>query len=148
MANKRATNYEQFEAELLEKPGIRKAYEALKPKYDMISTLIERRNQLQISQTELASIVGTKQPAISRLEKGDYNTTLSTLFRVANALDLDISLKVRKKKTEFTARFTLKTKRLHHSNQRHNLLYCPNMVTYSRCPCCKSTAQVIQHSSE
>ena len=98
MANKRATNYEQFEAELLEKPGIRKAYEALKPKYDMISTLIERRNQLQMSQTELASIVGTKQPAISRLEKGDYNTTLSTLFRVANALDLDISLKVRKKK--------------------------------------------------
>ncbi|GAG87543.1 unnamed protein product, partial [marine sediment metagenome] len=78
--------------------GIRKAYEALKPKYDMISTLIERRNQLQMSQTELASIVGTKQPAISRLEKGDYNTTLSTLFRVANALDLDISLKVRKKK--------------------------------------------------
>lgn len=98
MANKRATNYEQFEAELLEKPGIRKAYEALKPKYDMISSLIERRNQLQMSQTELASIVGTKQPAISRLEKGDYNTTLSTFFRVANALDLDISLKVRKKK--------------------------------------------------
>jgi len=98
MANKRATNYEQFEAELLEKPRIRKAYEALKPKYDMISTLIERRNQLQMSQTELARIVGTKQPAISRLEKGDYNTTLSTFFRVANALDLDISLKVRAEK--------------------------------------------------
>jgi len=98
MANKRAASYEQFEAELLEKPGIRKAYEALKPKYDMISALIERRNQLQMSQTELASIVGTKQPAISRLEKGDYNTTLSTLFRVANALDLDISLEVRGEK--------------------------------------------------
>jgi len=95
MANKRVTNYEQFEAELLKKPGIRKEYEALKPKYDMIRMLIERRNQLQMSQTKLARIVGTKQPAISRLEKGDYNTTLSTFFRVANALDLDISLKVR-----------------------------------------------------
>jgi hypothetical protein len=31
------------------------------------------------------------------LEKGDYNTTLSTFFKVADALDLDISLKARRK---------------------------------------------------
>ena len=49
-----------------------------------------------ISQTQLARIIGTKQPAISRLEKGDYNTTLSTFFKVADALDLDISLKARR----------------------------------------------------
>lgn len=95
MTNKKATKYEEFEAELLKRPGIRKEFEALKPKYDMIRSLIERRNQLQISQTKLAKIVGTKQPAISRLEKGDYNTTLSTFFKVANALDLDVSLKAR-----------------------------------------------------
>lgn len=97
MPNKKATNFEEFEAELLKKPGIRREYEALKPKYDMIQSLIERRNQLRLSQTELAEIVGTKQPAISRLEKGDYNTTLSTFFKVASALDLDISLKARGK---------------------------------------------------
>jgi len=95
MANKKATSYEEFEAELLKKPEIRREYEALKPKYDMIQSLIERRNQLRISQTQLAWMVGTKQPAISRLENGDYNTTLSTLFKVAYALDLDISLNVR-----------------------------------------------------
>ena len=100
MANKKATTYKEFEAELLKKSGIRKEYEALQPKYDMIRSLIERRNQLRISQKQLAEIVGTKQPAISRLEKGDYNTTLSTLFKVANALGLDISLKARTK-TEF-----------------------------------------------
>ena len=37
--NKKATNYEEFEAELLKKPQIRKEYEALKPKYDMIRSL-------------------------------------------------------------------------------------------------------------
>ena len=97
MTNKKTTRYEEFEAELLRKPEIRREYEALKPKYSMIWSLIERRNQLRISQTQLAKIVGTKQPAISRLEKGDYNTRLSTLFKVANALDLDlnISLKAR-----------------------------------------------------
>lgn len=97
MANKKGTRYEDFEARLLKKPGIRKQYEALQPKYDMIWSLIERRNQLRISQKQLAEIVGTKQPAISRLEKGDYNTTLSTLFKVADALDLDISLQTRTK---------------------------------------------------
>ena len=93
MTNKRGTKYEDFEAELLRKPEIRREYDALKPKYEMIQSLIERRNQLRISQTQLARIIGTRQPAISRLERGDYNTTLNTLFKVASALDLDISLK-------------------------------------------------------
>ena len=96
MVNKKATNYDEFEAELLEKPEIRKEYEALKPKYDMIRVLIKRRSKLGMSQTELARRIGTRQPAISRLEKGDYNTTLSTLFRATEALGLDISLKARR----------------------------------------------------
>ena len=96
MTNNRGTKYEDFEAELLRKPEIRREYEALKPKYEMIQSLIERRNQLRISQTQLARIIGTRQPAISRLERGDYNTTLNTLFKVASALDLDISLKARR----------------------------------------------------
>jgi DNA-binding XRE family transcriptional regulator len=95
MANIKGTKYEDFEAELLQRPGVRAEYEALKPKYDIVRALIERRKQLQISQTELARIIGTKQPAISRLEKGDWNTTLNTLFKVANALDLDIHLDIR-----------------------------------------------------
>ncbi len=95
MANRKATNFDEFERELLKRPGIRREYEALQPKYDMIRSLIERRNQLHISQTQLARMVGTKQPAISRLEKGDYNTTLKTFFKVAEALDLDIYLKAR-----------------------------------------------------
>ncbi len=97
MKPQKATRYEDFEAELLKRPGIRKEYEALEPKYEMISSLIERRNQLKLSQTQVARIIGTKQPAISRLEKGDYNTTLNTFFKVADALDLDICLKARKK---------------------------------------------------
>jgi len=104
MANKKATNYEQFEAELLKKPRIRKEYEALKPKYDMIRKIIQRRNELQMSQGELAGIIGTQQPAISRLEKGDYNTTLSTFFKVTNALGLDISLEVREEENRTSSK--------------------------------------------
>jgi predicted transcriptional regulator len=94
---KKATNYDEFEAKLLEKPIIRREYEALRPRYEMIRSLIKRRSQLRLSQAELARLIGTKQPAISRLEKGDYNTTLNTFFKVAEALDMDVSLKTRRK---------------------------------------------------
>lgn len=97
MKNKKPTRYEDFEAELLDRPGVHGEYDALKPKYELVQTIIERRNQLKISQTELARIIGTRQPAISRLEKGDSNTTLRTFFKVAEALDLDISLNIRQK---------------------------------------------------
>jgi len=95
MTEGNTTRYTDFETDLLSKPGIRKEYDALKPKYDIVRTIIERRNQLKISQTRLARIIGTRQPAISRLEKGDSNTTLSTLLKVAEALDLDIAISVR-----------------------------------------------------
>jgi len=90
------TNLFDFKKEILKDEKAREEYERLKPKYELIHALIERRHQLCISQTELARITGTKQPAISRLERGDYNTTMDTLFKVANALDLDISLNAKK----------------------------------------------------
>jgi len=95
MTNNKATSYEEFEAELLQDPEIRKEYEALKPKYAMIQSLIERRNELRLSQVKLAKIIGMQQPAISRLENGGGNTTISTLFKVADALDLDVEFKPR-----------------------------------------------------
>ena len=48
MVRKKATSFDEFEAELLKDPEVRKEYEALKPKYDMIRSVIKRRNELQI----------------------------------------------------------------------------------------------------
>lgn len=95
MVNKKPTSYEDFEAELLSRPGVRREYDLLKSKYDIIRSLVERRSQLRLSQTALAGKVGTKQPAISRLETGDCDVSLNTLLRVAAALQLDISLTAR-----------------------------------------------------
>ena len=87
------TDFKDFKAELLGKPGIRKEYDALSRKYEIIQTLIARRNELSISQRELARLIGMQQPAICRLERGDNNITVETLFRVAHALNLDIEFK-------------------------------------------------------
>jgi predicted transcriptional regulator len=104
MKKKTATNFEEFEGELLKDPEIRKEYEDLKPKYEMIQSLIKRRNQLRMSQSQLAKTVGTRQPAISRLERGEFNNvTLSTLIKVAHALDLELDISLKTRRTKVTA---------------------------------------------
>jgi DNA-binding XRE family transcriptional regulator len=101
MIKEKLTTLDDFEAELLQDPEFRKEYESLKPKFEMISHLIERRNLLKLSQTQLAKMVGMRQPAISRLERGDYNTTLGTLVKVIDALGLDLDISP---KAELTTR--------------------------------------------
>lgn len=62
--------------------------------YEFRGKLIEARRQSQLSQAELSKLSGLKQQAISRLEKGyqDRSVTLPTLLRYVDALGLDLSL--------------------------------------------------------
>ena len=94
---KKSIKYEDFKAELLADQEVRAEYEALEPEFRLIRSIISRRNELNVSQEQLARLVGTKQPGISRLERSDGNVTINTLRRIADALDadLDISLKAR-----------------------------------------------------
>jgi len=96
MLNK-SVKHRDFKAHLLKDPKVRQEYEALEPEFKLIRDVLLRRSELNLSQVQLAKLVGTRQPAISRLERGDGNITISTLRRVADALnaDLDISLKAR-----------------------------------------------------
>jgi len=89
------TNFKEFKDELLKKPNIRREYEALNPKYEIIQAIIARRNEMSLSQRKLARLVGMKQPAICRLERGDKNITIETLLRVASVLNLEIECKPR-----------------------------------------------------
>lgn len=53
------------------------------------------RLDMQISQQQLADIVGMERPNISRLESGAHSPTIQTLVRVADALELKVSDLVR-----------------------------------------------------
>ena len=87
-------NHDDVKRELLKNPEIKREYDELKSLYEIKGQLIELRNQLGISQKELAELVGTKQSAISRLESGSYNPSIEFLGKVAHALGgrLDISI--------------------------------------------------------
>ena len=79
--------FEDVKAKALKNPEFRKAYDELKPKYAVISMILDARINKGITQAELAKKIGTKQSAIARLESGTYNPTISFLQKIADALD-------------------------------------------------------------
>jgi predicted transcriptional regulator len=88
-------DYRKLRAELLKDPEIKKEYDALEPEFALIRSLIRKRLDAKLSQSELAKKVGTKQSAISRLESGAYNPTIGMLRKVAKALDADLKVSIR-----------------------------------------------------
>jgi len=52
-----------------------------------------RRKELKLTQSDLASLIGKKRPYISRVEKGE-DIRLSNFALIANALNLSIQLTV------------------------------------------------------
>ena len=57
--------------------------------------LVALRKRRGLDQWQLAKMVGTQQPAISRIEKADYqNWSFNTLRKVASALDARIRISI------------------------------------------------------
>ncbi len=79
-------SYKTFKKQLLKDQEIKKNYDELGPEFELIQMIIEKRIEQNLTQSELAKKIGTKQSAISRLERGAYNPTLAFLRKTANAL--------------------------------------------------------------
>ena len=84
--------FSAFKKNLLKDPTIRQSYEALGPEYAFIAMIIQHRLSKGLSQADLARKIGTKQSAISRLESGRANPTVSFLRDVAKALDEELKI--------------------------------------------------------
>jgi transcriptional regulator with XRE-family HTH domain len=55
----------------------------------------ERRKELDLSQAEVAELVGTTQSAIARLESGGRPPRIDTLLRIADALDCELIVELK-----------------------------------------------------
>ena len=91
------TNYEEFKRKALKNKELKQRYDALEPEFALITMLIQKRLQKKLTQKELAQKIGTKQSAISRLESGTYNPTLSFIGKVADALDASVAISLKRK---------------------------------------------------
>ena len=89
------TTYKKFKTKVLKDPAVKQAYDALGPEYAVVQTIIQQRLKRGWSQTKLAEEIGSRQPVISRIERGEGNPSLKTLQRIADALDLSLSVSMR-----------------------------------------------------
>ncbi len=66
----------------------------------MLSQVIrEFRYQQELSQTDVAKLAATKQATVSVFENNPESTKLDTLFKILTALELEVVVQPRHKKT-------------------------------------------------
>ena len=82
--------FEDWQKERLGDPEFAAELQALEPGYQIARLRIARG----LTQTQLAEMVGTKQPSIARLEKGETSPDLAFLKKLALALDARIEVNV------------------------------------------------------
>ena len=82
---------EQFKAKALQDPAVRAEYERLeREEMPMLDTILKARAEAGLTQAQVAERMGTKAPAVARLEaslvSGKHSPSLATLKKYAAAL--------------------------------------------------------------
>lgn len=93
--SKAGVPFDSIKSELMLDNEFKEEYDRLKPRYDVISQIIEARKENNMTQSDLAKKVGTQKSNISRLESGNYNPSLDMLIKVARCLGKELSIQLR-----------------------------------------------------
>ncbi len=92
--------YDDLLEEELRDDTFRREYDETSEEFEVAKEVIALRKMANLTQKELASRVGTSQPAIARLESGNYrNLSLAFLKRVAHALGAVTEVHIRRGNT-------------------------------------------------
>jgi ribosome-binding protein aMBF1 (putative translation factor) len=92
MKHKTLNNYIE---EQMKNPEFKEEWNKLDTEFALIESIIRAREMAGLTQAELAERIGTKQPALSRLERGGFKTaTVETLTKIAHALNAELIIKV------------------------------------------------------
>jgi len=85
-------SYQTLKKSLLKDKEIKKVYDDLEPEFRLSQMIIAKRIEKGMSQADLAKKIGTKQPAVARLESGTYNPSVTLLKKTAKALDSSLRI--------------------------------------------------------
>ncbi len=90
-------NHSQLKEEALKKQSVREEYEALSPEFNLLREMLKARNDAGLSQADVAERMGTKAPAITRLESsltsGRHSPSIATLKKYAEAVGCHLEIK-------------------------------------------------------
>lgn len=85
---------------ILKKPEVRAAYDAQAEEFSLLDELRRARRRAGLTQAEVASRMGTKTPAVARLESGGgtkrHSPSIATLRRYAAAVGCRLEVNLRR----------------------------------------------------
>lgn len=87
-------SHDKFKSKMLAEPAVRKEYEELNEEFSIIQALIEARLQAGLSQADIAELMGTKAPAVCRIESTEHSPTIRTLRKYAAAVGCRLEIKL------------------------------------------------------
>ena len=95
----RGRTLQEYKQEQMKDPEFKKAWDDIDSEFKLMESMIRARERAGITQAELARKIGTKQPALSRLERGGFRkATVETLRKIADALDANLVIELQPKK--------------------------------------------------
>ncbi len=93
-------NYKEHKKELLKNKAVKSEYEKLLPEYELARSIIEQRLKKKMTQLDVAKKTGMPQSSVARIEGLTHGLPrLSTLKKIAQALDAELVITLKAKKT-------------------------------------------------
>ncbi len=90
--------HSELKEKALNKKNVKAEYEALDPEFKLLRELLKARKKAGLSQAEIAERMGTKAPAITRLESslnsGKHSPSIATIKKYANAVNCHLEIKL------------------------------------------------------
>ncbi len=91
-------DHSELKKKALKRKDVRVAYEALETEFTLLRDLLKARQSAGLTQAEIAERMGTKAPAVTRLESslssGKHSPSIATLKKYAQALGCRLEIKV------------------------------------------------------
>jgi transcriptional regulator with XRE-family HTH domain len=90
--------HSELKEKALKRKNVKAEYKALEPEFVLLRELLDARQKAGVSQAEIAERMGTKAPAITRLESslssGKHSPSIATIKRYADALNCHLEIKI------------------------------------------------------
>lgn len=88
--------HNELKKKALLKPKVRAAYDLMQPEFDLLRQMLDARQKAGLTQADVADRMGTKPPAITRLESslgsGKHSPSLATLQKYAEAVGCELQV--------------------------------------------------------
>jgi transcriptional regulator with XRE-family HTH domain len=91
--------HEQMVKKMLTEPAVKAEYDTQAEEFALLDELLRARQRAGLTQAEVAAKMGTKPPAVARLEAGGgsqrHSPSIATLRRYAEAVGCRLEIRLR-----------------------------------------------------